>query len=224
MSGDKGKAGSRSGVKVKICGLSREAEVEAAAAAGASYVGFVFFPGSPRHVGAEQAGRLSRSAPAGLRKVALLVDPSDREIDGILSAVPVDILQLHGTETPERVAAVRERFGLPVMKAVGVRERNDLDEVERHAETANLLLVDAKPPKGASRPGGLGTPFDWTLIAGAGWRFQWMLAGGLDSGNVAEAVRVTGASQVDASTGVESAPGVKSVRKIKQFVAAAAGA
>lgn len=221
MSGDGAAPESRSGVKVKICGLSREAEIEAAAASGASYVGFVFFPGSPRHVGAEQAGRLARGAPAGLRKVALLVDPSDSEIDGILSTVPVDMLQLHGAESPERVAAVRERFGLPVMKAVGVREQKDLDEVAKHSGTADLLLVDAKPPKGAPRPGGLGTPFDWTLIAGTGWRFPWMLAGGLDSSNVAEAVRVTGASQVDASTGVESAPGVKSVQKIKQFVAAA---
>lgn len=207
-------------VRVKVCGLRSIADIEAAAAAGASYAGFVFFPPSPRNLTIEGARNLALEAPIGLAKVALLVDADDRLIDGILARVPIDILQLHGNETPDRVAQVRDRFGLPVMKAVGVATQADLPALDVYGQVADMLLVDAKAPKGAALPGGNGLSFDWRLIAGRRWPCPWMLAGGLTPENVAEAVRLTGARQVDVSSGVESAPGVKSPARIAAFVAA----
>ncbi|MCA8878911.1 MAG: phosphoribosylanthranilate isomerase [Rhodobacteraceae bacterium] len=208
------------GVRVKFCGLTRSRDVAAAAAAGAAYVGFVFFPKSPRHLSLDAARALALDVPAGIAKVALTVDASDAELDAILAEVPIDILQLHGRETPERVTALRTRTGLPQMKAVGVAEAADLAILDRYGRVADMILVDAKAPKGAALPGGNGVPFDWRLIAGRRWPVPWMLAGGLTPENVAEAVRLTGARQVDVSSGVETAPGVKDPDRIAAFAAA----
>lgn len=211
------------GVRVKICGLTRPEHVVWAAGAGASYLGFVFFPKSSRNVTADVARDLALEAPAGVAKVALLVDADDAAIGAILDRVPLDMLQLHGHETPERVAGVRARFGLPVMKAVGVAEAADLDALPAYEAVADQILLDAKAPKGAALPGGNGLAFDWRLIAGRVWNRPWMLAGGLRPDTVAEAVRLTGARQVDVSSGVESAPGVKDEALIRAFIAAARG-
>lgn len=210
-------------VRVKICGLKSPEAVEAAVTAGAAYVGFVFFPRSPRHLEIAAARALAREVPAGVAKVALTVDAEDATLDAILAEVPIDLLQLHGRESPARVAEVRARFGLPVMKAVGVATGDDLPALEEFARAADQILVDAKPPKGAALPGGNGLAFDWQLIAGRRWPVPWMLAGGLTPANVAEAIRLTGARQVDVSSGVESAPGVKDAGLIRAFVAAAHG-
>lgn len=208
-------------VRVKICGLRTAGDMAAVADAGAAYAGFVFFPPSPRNLTPDQAQALALLAPPGMAKVALTVDADDALLDAILARVPVDILQLHGKESPDRVAQVRARYGLPVMKAVGVATEADLPALETHAQVADMLLVDAKAPKGAALPGGNGLAFDWRLIAGRRWACPWMLAGGLTPDNVAEAVRLTGARQVDVSSGVESAPGVKGPARIAAFVAAA---
>lgn len=208
-------------VRVKICGLRDDAGIAAAVDAGAAYVGFVFFPKSPRALTIEQAVPLGLSVPPGVAKVALVVDPDDALLDAITSAVPIDIIQLHGHETPARVAEVRRRFGLPVMKVVGVAGPEDLPELEAQGKVADQLLVDAKPPKDATLPGGNGLTFDWRLIAGRRWPCPWMLAGGLTAENVAEAIALTGTRQVDVSSGVESAPGVKDAARIAAFIAAA---
>ena len=207
-------------VRVKICGLRTEADVAAVAAAGAAYAGFVFFAKSPRNVTVEQAARLALAAPVGLAKVALVVDADDATLDAIVEGVPLDMLQLHGHESPDRVAEVRARYGLPVMKAVGVADEGDLAAVFDYSTVADQILVDAKPPKGAALPGGNGLSFDWRLVAQRRWLRPWMLAGGLTPENVAEAVRLTNARQVDVSSGVESAPGVKDPARIAAFVKA----
>ncbi|MDT8342991.1 MAG: phosphoribosylanthranilate isomerase [Thermohalobaculum sp.] len=211
-------------MRVKICGLSTVGGVAAAVAAGARYVGFVFFPPSPRSVGPGQARALALEVPPGIAKVGLFVDPDDAMLDTVLAEVPLDMIQLHGEETPARVAQVRRRTGLPVMKAVGISEAADLVLIDRYAAVADQLLIDAKPPRGAPLPGGNAVPFDWRLIAGRRWPLPWVLAGGLTPDNVAEAVRLTGARQVDVSSGVESAPGVKDAAKIRAFIAAASAA
>ncbi|WGH77771.1 phosphoribosylanthranilate isomerase [Jannaschia ovalis] len=211
-------------VRAKICGLRQAADVAACAEAGAAYMGLVFFPKSPRHVEIDAARALALAAPVGLAKVALVVDADDAALDAITQAVPLDMLQLHGAETPERVAEIRTRFGLPVMKAVGLRDAGDLPAIIDYEAVADQILVDAKPPEGAELPGGNGVGFDWRLIAGRDWAKPWMLAGGLTPENVAEAVRLTGARQVDVSSGVESAPGVKDPAKIATFCAALATA
>ncbi len=208
-------------LRVKICGLRQPQDVAAAAAAGAAYAGFVFFERSPRHLVIAQARELALAAPVGLAKVALTVDADDAALAAILAEVPIDLLQLHGKESPERVAAVRARFGLPVMKAVGVATAADLPTLDAYAAVADMLLVDAKPPKDAVLPGGNGLAFDWLLIAGRHWRRPWMLAGGLTPENLAEAVRLTGARQVDVSSGVESTPGIKDPARIAAFGRAA---
>jgi phosphoribosylanthranilate isomerase len=200
-------------VRVKICGLRTVADVHAVAAAGAAYAGFVFYPKSPRHLTLAEAAVLALAAPPGLAKVALTVDADDSALDALIEAVPLDMLQLHGHESPARVAEVRARYGLPVMKAVGVADEGDL--------AADQILLDAKPPKGADLPGGNGLAFDWRLVAQRRWLRPWMLAGGLTAENVAEAVRLTHARQVDVSSGVESAPGQKDAAKIAAFVRAA---
>lgn len=204
---------------VKICGLTAPDHVRAAVDAGARYVGFVFFPKSPRHLEAQAAAELAHLVPAGVAKVALTVNASDEDLDRIIAAVPLDMLQLHGKESPERVAEVRDRFGLPVMKAVGVAEAEDLAAIDLYSEVADQLLIDAKPPRNSELPGGNGLAFDWRLLAGRKyWRRPWMLAGGLTPNNVAEAMRTTGARQVDVSSGVESAPGVKDADLIQAFI------
>ncbi|MEC9103910.1 MAG: phosphoribosylanthranilate isomerase [Pseudomonadota bacterium] len=211
-------------IRVKICGLSRPEDVAAAADAGAVYGGFVFFPKSPRNVSIDVARDLAGAAPVGLAKVALVVNADDALIDAITGAVPLDMLQLHGKESPERVAELRARTGLPVMKAVGIAGPEDLDQIAIYEQVADQILIDAKPPKGADLPGGNGLAFDWRLLQGRKyWTRPWMLAGGLTPDNVAEAVRLTGARQVDVSSGVESAPGVKDLDRIGDFVRAAQG-
>jgi len=210
-----------SDIRVKICGLRTEADVAAVAAAGAAYAGFVFFPKSPRNLTIAEARVLALAAPVGLAKVALVVNADDALLDAITEAMPLDMLQLHGHETPERVAEVRSRYGLPVMKAVGVADEGDLAAVFDYSVVADQILIDAKPPKGAALPGGNGLAFDWRLVAQRRWLRPWMLAGGLTPDNVAEAIRLTNARQVDVSSGVESAPGVKDHARIAAFVTAA---
>ncbi|EPX79694.1 phosphoribosylanthranilate isomerase [Salipiger mucosus] len=208
-------------VSVKICGLTRESDVAVVAAAGARYCGFVFFEKSPRCVTLPQARTMALAAPPGLAKVALTVNASDAELDEIVETVPLDMLQLHGRETPERVAEVRARYGLPVMRAVGVATEADLPALSEFGRVADQLLVDAKPAPGADLPGGNGLAFDWRLIAGRRWPCPWMLAGGLTPQNVARAIEMTGARQVDVSSGVEEAPGRKDPGRIEAFVKAA---
>ncbi|MFD0978974.1 phosphoribosylanthranilate isomerase [Tropicimonas aquimaris] len=210
-----------SDIRVKICGLTRPQDVQAVAKAGAAYAGFVFFAKSPRHLDIETARALALEAPVGLAKVALTVNASDAELDPIVETVPLDMLQLHGAESPERVAELRARYGLPVMKAIGVATEADLPALVDYGRVADQLLVDAKPPTGAELPGGNGLAFDWRLIAGRRWPVPWMLAGGLTPENVSEAIRLTGARQVDVSSGVESAPGVKDAPRIGAFIDAA---
>lgn len=205
-------------VSVKICGLATVDDVRACADAGANYMGLVFFEKSPRNITIPAARELALAAPLGLAKVALVVNPSDAELDAITGTVPLDMLQLHGRETPERVAEVKARYGLPVMKAVGIADGDDLPKLESYFGVADQILVDAKPPKGGELPGGNGLSFDWRLIAGRRWPCPWMLAGGLTAENVAEAVKMTGAKQVDVSSGVEEAPGLKNAELIQKFV------
>ena len=213
-------------MRVKICGLTSAAALAHAAAAGASYGGLVFYPPSPRSLSPAMAAEVAAAAPAGFMRVALTVDAEDAEIDAILAQVPVELLQLHGRESPERVAALRTRTGLAVMKAVGIRDETDLGQIALYEEVADRILVDARPPREGAGvlPGGNALTFDWRLIAGRHWRRPWMLAGGLTPENVAEAVRLTGASEVDVSSGVESAPGVKDPAKVEAFVEAALAA
>lgn len=208
-------------VRVKICGLSTPEDVDAAAKAGAGYVGFVFFPKSPRNVDLDTAQNLAVMTPPGVAKVALVVNADDALLDQITGHVPLDMLQLHGSESPERVAEVRARYGLPVMKAVGVGDEDDLPKIGLYSQVADQILIDAKPPKNADLPGGNGLSFDWRLIAGKRWAKPWMLAGGLTPDNVRTAVEMTGARQIDVSSGVESASGIKDAAKIDAFVRAA---
>jgi phosphoribosylanthranilate isomerase len=206
-------------VRIKICGLTAAADVAVAVSAGAAYVGFVFFDRSPRHVTPDQARGLALGVPPGVAKVALTVDADDTALDALTAKVPLDMLQLHGHESPARVAHVKARYGLPVMKAIGIAGAGDLAQIDLYSDVADQLLIDAKPPKGASRPGGNAQAFDWTLIAGRDWPLPWLLAGGLTPDNVAEAVARTGARQLDVSSGVESAPGVKDATLIRAFIA-----
>lgn len=207
--------------RVKICGLRDQVMLDVAVNAGAHYVGLVFFEKSPRNVSIAQAAPLAQSTLMGIAKVGLVVNPDNAFLDAILVDVPLDILQLHGSETPERVAEISRRYGLPVMKAVGVADASDLPALDAYAHVADMILVDAKPPKNADLPGGNGLSFDWTLIANRRWSTPWMLAGGLTPDNVSEAMSLTGATQVDVSSGVETAPGKKSADLITAFVNAA---
>ncbi|MEM9524444.1 MAG: phosphoribosylanthranilate isomerase [Pseudomonadota bacterium] len=208
-------------IRTKICGLRTGEDMAATISAGACYAGFVFFPKSPRHLEIETARELALSVPAGIVRVALTVNAGDGMLDALMAAVPLDMLQLHGSESPERVAEIKARYGLPVMKALGMSGAEDLGAIDIYSEVADQLLIDAKPPERAALPGGNGRAFDWRLIAGRSWTVPWMLAGGLTPGNVAEAVRLSGARQVDVSSGVESAPGMKNAEMIHAFVAAA---
>ncbi len=208
-------------LRVKICGLKSAECVAAAVEAGASYVGFVFFPKSPRNAELALAADLASAVPPGICRVAVTVDAADAVLDGIRGKVPVDMFQLHGGESPDRVANIRDAFGLPVMKAVGVANESDLDALAGYEQVADQILVDAKPPKGMELPGGNGLGFDWRLIQGRDWPVPWMLAGGITAGNVADAIHLTGAEQIDVSSGVESAPGIKDAELIRTFVSTA---
>ncbi len=207
--------------RTKICGLSNPAHLAAAIAGGAAYVGFVFFEKSPRHLTVDQARALAVEVPPGVAKVALVVNATDEDLDAITAQVPLDMLQLHGSETPDRVTEIKTRYGLPVMKAIGIADEADLATLAAYETVADQILVDAKPPKGGDRPGGNGVHFDWRLIANRRWPTPWMLAGGLTPDNVDEAVRLTGARQIDVSSGVEIAPGQKDAALIRAFLAAA---
>jgi len=210
-------------VAAKICGLSSEAAVAAAVAGGAAYVGFVFYPPSPRAVSPGRAGTLCRGVPCAVQRVGLFVDADDAAIDAALAAAPLDVLQFHGGETPERVAEARRRFGRRVMKAISVAGPEDVAAAARYETVADLLLFDAKPPgRPDALPGGNGLAFDWRLIAGRDWRLPWMLSGGLTAALLPEAVRISGARTVDVSSGVERSPGDKDPDKIRAFLAAAA--
>lgn len=208
-------------IRVKICGLKTLSDVAAVAASGAAYAGLVFFAKSPRNLSIPEARELALAAPVGLAKVALTVNADDAFLDAITEAMPLDMLQLHGHESPDRVAELRARYGLPVMKAVGVADEGDLAAVFDYSLVADQILIDAKPPQNATLPGGNGLSFDWRLVAQRRWLRPWMLAGGLTPQNVAEAIRLTNARQVDVSSGVESAPGVKDPARITAFVKAA---
>lgn len=208
-------------ISIKICGLRTPEDVSAVVDAGAHYGGFVFFAKSPRNLSLSEARALALDAPPGLAKVALTVDADDAFLDALTTDVPLDMLQLHGHETPERVAQIRVRYGLPVMKAVGLADAADLADLDMYLKVADQILVDAKPPKNGTLPGGNGLTFDWRLLAGRRWPIPWMLAGGLTPDNVAEAIAMTGAKQVDVSSGVESAPGIKDAAKISAFARAA---
>lgn len=207
-------------MRAKICGLTTPEAIEAAAKAGAAYIGFVFFPKSPRNISLAEAEVLALSVPPGIVKVALTVNADDALIDDI-AALPIDMFQLHGSESPTRVAEVKARTGLPVMKAIGVADASDLERIADYEGVADQILVDAKPPKGGEVPGGNGLAFDWRLIEGRDWAGPWMLAGGLDPSNVSAAVRLTGAAQIDVSSGVESTPGIKDIARIRAFMKAA---
>lgn len=210
-------------VEVKICGITDEEAMDAAIEAEADYVGLVFFPPSPRNVTPERAAELVEFTPGEVTKVGLFVDPDDAMLDSVLTRVRLDLLQLHGNEPPERIEAIRLEYGLPVMKVLSVAEAADLAAAEPYLAVSDRLLFDAKPPKGAALPGGNAVSFDWSILAGRKWGLPWMLAGGLTPANVAEAVRISGASAVDVSSGVESAPGVKDPAKILAFIKAARG-
>lgn len=210
-------------VEVKICGITDEEAMDAAIEAEADYVGLVFFPPSPRNVTPERAAELVEFTPGEVTKVGLFVDPDDAMLDSVLTRVRLDLLQLHGSESPERIEAIRLEYGLPVMKVLSVAEAADLAAAEPYLAVSDRLLFDAKPPKGATLPGGNAVSFDWSILSGRKWGLPWMLAGGLTPANVAEAVRITGAPAVDVSSGVESAPGVKDPAKILAFIKAARG-
>ena len=208
-------------VEIKICGLSTPEALDVALDSGADLVGFVFFPPSPRHLAFDAARTLGKRVGGRARKVALSVDADDAWLAASIEALAPDLLQLHGKEPPPRVAAIRKKFGLPVMKAVAVEEKADLGAIAAYAGVADRLIFDARAPRAATRPGGLGKSFDWRLLENLETETQFMLSGGLDAGNVAEALRITCAPGVDVSSGVERAPGEKDLDKIRAFVRAA---
>ncbi len=209
---------------VKICGLSTSETLEASLDAGADMVGFVFFENSPRHVDFKTARELGRQAEGRAVKVALSVDADDAMLANCIEALRPQILQLHGKESVARVRDVKQKFGLPVMKVIAVETAADLETVPGYAAVADRILFDARAPKDATRPGGLGKPFDWRILQDRNPGIPFMLSGGLHAGNIAEAVRVTGATGLDVSSGVESAPGIKDVEKIRAFIRAARAA
>ncbi len=206
---------------IKICGLKTPQALDVALESGADFVGFVFFPPSPRNIGFEVARTLGQRVQGRASKVALTVDANDETLLDIIAALKPDMLQLHGSETPNRVVAVRTRFGLPVMKALPIAERKDLSPIREYAQVSDRLIFDARPPRDATRPGGLGKVFDWTLLKDINAGVPFMLSGGLDATNVAGALRITRAPGVDVSSGVERAPGEKDPDKIRAFIQAA---
>src|SRR5260370_3272766 len=208
-------------VLIKICGLKTPASLDVALEAGADFVGFVFFPPSPRHIGFEGARTLGERVRKRARKVAVSVEANDELMKSCIDALKPDVLQVHGRETHERVAVLRSRFGLPVMKALPITERADLSSIHLYAKVADLLMFDARAPRGATRPGGLGQAFDWRLLENLDLAVPFMLSGGLEPANVGEALRITRADGLDVSSGVESAPGEKDADKIRAFLRAA---
>ena len=210
-------------IEVKICGVNSPAALGAAVAGGADYLGFNFYPPSPRYVTPKAAREIAAAAPESLTKVGVVVDLDDVALAAILERAPLDMLQLHGRESPARVAAIRAHFGLPVMKAVKIAGADDVAAAAAYCAVAERLLFDAKPPKdmAGALPGGNALALDWQLLAGTAWPIPWMLSGGLDADNVAEALRVSGARAVDVSSGVEDRPGVKNPDKIRAFLTAA---
>ncbi len=202
---------------IKICGLKTSDAVAAALSGGASHVGFIFFRKSPRNISAESAGELREAVAGRAKAVAVTVDAGDDAIDAIVSAMRPDMLQLHGSESPERVATVRTRYGLPVMKALSIREASDLEAIGSFLGIADRFLFDAKPPAGSELPGGNGIPFDWRLLAGLDAKVDYMLSGGLNAANIGDALRLANPPGIDISSGVESAPGVKDVALIDNF-------
>jgi phosphoribosylanthranilate isomerase len=206
---------------VKICGLSTRETLEVALEAGADMVGFVFFPPSPRHLSLEVARELGRQARDRATKVALTVDADDATLENIVETLRPDLLQLHGKETTARVRDIKAKFALPVMKVIAVETSADLAALPGYASVADRILFDARAPKGATRPGGLGAVFDWTLLAKLELELPYLVSGGLTADNVAEAVRITRAGGVDVSSGVESAPGIKDPEMIRHFIRAA---
>jgi len=208
-------------VDVKICGINSVEALDAAVVGGAKMLGFVFFDKSPRVVTCDEAQDLLARVPDGIIKVALMVGPDDTKAQSIGRDLPFDMIQLHGNEGPERVAELKAITGLPVMKAVGIAGPDDIARAHDYEEICERILLDAKAPEGAALPGGNALSFDWDLIAGETWTKPWLLAGGLNAGNLAEAVQVSSATFVDVSSGVEDAPGVKSPAKIREFLALA---
>lgn len=211
------------GPQIKICGINATEALDAAIAGRADYVGFVFFPPSPRNLTLSDAAALSVRNSGRLKKVGLFVNASDGEIAEAVAAAQLDVLQLHGSETPERAAQLRARYSLPVWKAISVAGPGDVEQANRYAQAVDLVLFDAKTPKGAALPGGMGLAFDWNLLKAYKGPLPWGLAGGLGPANVAEALRLTGAPLLDVSSGVESAAGVKDPEKIAEFCRNASG-
>jgi phosphoribosylanthranilate isomerase len=209
---------------VKICGLSTPQALDAALEAGADMVGFLFFPPSPRHLQFDAARALGQRVSGRAQKVALTVDADEAFLQSVVEALHPDILQLHGSESAAQIAAIRRKFGLPVMKAVPIAVKDDLARVGTYAGVVDRLLFDACPPRDATRPGGLGNTFDWHLLKNVRPGVPFMLSGGLDATNIGEALRITRATGIDVSSGVERAPGVKDVDKIIAFVRAARSA
>ncbi|HWU26804.1 MAG TPA: phosphoribosylanthranilate isomerase [Rhizomicrobium sp.] len=212
------------GVEIKICGITTAEAADAAIQIGAGYAGLVFHPRSPRAIGPEQAKMLAGRLKGRARVVALLADPDDAAIAAAISMAAPDFLQLHGRESVDRVAALRSRFGIPVIKAIAIAEAKDFAQVVGYEQVADMMLFDAKAPEGASRFGGNGAAFDWQLLRGLNFTRPWFLAGGLSADNVGRAIRTSGASAVDVSSGVETEPGVKSADLIRKFAAAARAA
>lgn len=208
-------------ISVKICGLTSIDAVDATVSAGADFMGLVFFPPSPRNIDIDHAASLASHAAQRIQRVGLFVDPDDALLSSVLSRVDLDFLQLQGSETPERAADIKARFNRKCIKALPIGTAQDLDAAAQYEAVVDYFLFDAKPPKGADRPGGNGEAFDWTLLAGRSWSKPWMLAGGLTEANVATALRISGAHTVDTSSSVETAPGIKDAAKIKRFVEAA---
>jgi phosphoribosylanthranilate isomerase len=211
-------------VAVKICGLSTDDALRASIAGGAQFVGFVFYPPSPRHLTIERAAQLAASVPSGIARVGVMVDPDDHFLERLLAKAPLDLLQLHGKETPERVQAIKDRYRIRTMKAIPVAGESDLLAAARYYGVADWLMFDAKPPreKSDAMPGGNALAFDWRILRARRWPLPWMLSGGRDPDNLVEAARISGAEALDVSSGVETAPGVKSVAKIRLFLARAA--
>ncbi|MBI3701321.1 MAG: phosphoribosylanthranilate isomerase [Afipia sp.] len=209
---------------VKICGLSTRETLEAALEAGTDMVGFVFFEASPRHISLGTARELGQAAGGRALKVALTVDADDAALGNIVDALRPDMLQLHGSESVARVRDIKQKFGVPVMKVIAVATKSDLDALSGFAAVSDRILFDAQPPKDATRPGGLGVPFDWTLLRGLKLDIQFMLSGGLTAANVTDAIRITQPNGVDVSSGVESAPGKKDIEMIRAFIRAARAA
>jgi len=202
---------------IKICGLRTDEAVAAALDGGASHIGFIFFPKSPRNVDPVLAGRLRQAAKGRAQAVAVTVDADDATLEGIVAAMKPDMLQLHGNESVARVAEIKARYGLPVMKAFALRERDDIEQIVPYVGIADRFLFDAKPPKGSELPGGNGVSFDWKVLSTLDASIDYMLSGGLNAANIAEALRATNAQGIDTSSGVESSPGVKDVSLIREF-------